>query len=147
MKKKKCEICGKTFSRPTEKEAAQALRGHLISSHKETIKPDTELSAKQLKKREYNRYYNAKRRAESRGETPPTWGKEATPKPGPGRPRRSLSPDQQERRKAYLVDYRRRKKARQNTMRNGSIEGVHYCPRCGFNMQILATAIAVVEKV
>lgn len=137
MKKKKCDTCGKTFSRPTEVEASQALRGHLISAHRENIKPDSELTERQRKKREYNRWYNAQRRKE---------GVDAGVAKPKGRPRKQEATDALvERRRNYQKEWRRRKLMAKH--RNGTIEGVHYCPRCGFNMQVLATAIAVVNKV
>ena len=140
MKKKKCDTCGKTFSRPTEVEAAQALRGHLISAHKENIKPDSELTERQRKKREYNRWYNAQRRKTKDEGDAPLIGRP------PKKTQQTLTSEQQERRKAYSAEWRRRRKMAKS--RNGAMTGAaRFCPHCGMNLEVLATAMAVVNKV
>jgi len=143
MKKKKCDTCGKTFSRPTERQAQQALQGHLISAHRENIKPDSELTERQRKKREYNRWYNSQRRQGVKGADLPLRSEDA-PKKKLGRPLKT--PEQLKARRSYLVQYRKRKKMAMS--RNGAMTGAaRFCPHCGMNLEVLATAMAVVNKV
>lgn len=55
--------------------------------------------------------------------------------------RKELTEDQKEHRRQYLRDLR----AKQKAQRNGV--SAHFCPRCGLNLDVLATALSVVNKV
>lgn len=92
-----CEQCGKSFSKPTKESAESALRMHVGRIHGNIKAKPAELTAREIRKREYQRRYRAQRR-------------------------------------------------KMRHSRNGAFNVMGFCPRCGMNLEVLATALAVVNK-
>lgn len=93
-----CKICNKTFQKPTEISAKQALSMHMGRVHSGKIKND-------------------------------------------------LSSLSKEDRNARLADQARERRNRKKMMKQQVHIEVKYCPCCGFNLQVLAQAIAVTQRI
>lgn len=44
-------------------------------------------------------------------------------------------------------EYQRQWRKKRQLARNGAFVSIGFCPRCGMNLKVLATALAVVDKV
>lgn len=124
-----CEQCGKTFSKPTKLQAESALRMHVGRKHG-NIKLPTEIGKRADTRTDAQE--GAPTRTDAHRDEPPSRILADL----------NLTPAQLHKRE-YQRKYR---KGRQKQNLNGAVV-VHFCPRCGMNLEVLATALQVANKV
>ena len=173
--KLKCDKCEKTFERDTLKHTEQALRMHVQRKHgtmRESVltkkignyripgsNPLTGTPAPRVGdfpdkpsfKTTYNKWYRANNKEKPRVRDRKSEGDLSRPDRKDFKTSQAFS-------LAYNRWYRKQPQNKEReTKRMASRRGklkhnhqpttvIHYCPQCGFNMEVLATALAVVER-
>jgi hypothetical protein len=121
-----CEKCGKSFSKKTKASAMAALKMHIGRKHGNIRTATAE---------EFARRANADVTFVT------------TPEKAKGDGSSAIVSPEAEKRRAYQRLWRQRKFQKLKVLPEPEASmPVHFCPRCGLNLQTFATALAVVSR-